>query len=152
MVINQSARTRARYTIAAGFVVVAAGSLTTLIQFLSDGELRFSSNFDIQEFAVVLSTLAALFAWWFLAQFISKVDSESQLVRKALAGLAVQQVLLAIGAFAIVILFNVISWEVVAESLSGAGSLLISLGFFTMMLTYRGDTDPSDSIDSPATI
>jgi hypothetical protein len=147
MVIEQ-ARTRARYTIVTGFVVVATGSLTMLIQWLGDGAIRYSSNFDVEEFAVAFSSLAALFAWWFLAQIIAKADPESRALRRALAGLAAQQVLLAISAFAFVAFFSVISWQIVAESLSGAGSLLISLGFLTMMLTYRGDSEAHVSIDA----
>ena len=152
MAIEQSARTRARYTIVIGFVVVAAGSLTTLIQWLVEGQLRYSSNFDIEEFAVALSSLAALFAWWFLSQVIANIHSDTQLVGSALAGLAIQQVFLAVSAFAIVFLFNAISWQLVAESLSGAGSLLISLGFLTLMLTYRGDTELLASNDAPAIV
>jgi hypothetical protein len=151
MELEQSSRIRARYTIVTGFVLVAAGALTTLIQFLADGALKLDSNFVIEEFAVTLSTVAALFAWWFLAQVVAKVDTDKKLVRRALTGLALQQVLLAISAFAIVVLFNAISWEVIAELLSGAGSLLISLGFLQMLLTYRGDAELPVSLDTPAT-
>jgi hypothetical protein len=152
MTIEQSARTRARYVIVAGFFAVAAGSLVTLTQWLAEGSLKFNSNFDIEEFAVALSSLAALFSWWFLAQVISKAGIEQRLVRRALTGLAVQQLLLAVSAFAIVFLFTAISWQVLAETLSGAGSLLISLGFLTMALTYRGDTELPVSIDTPAIV
>jgi hypothetical protein len=138
--------------IVTGFAVVAAGSLTTLIQWIGDGALRFSSNFDIEEFAVALSSLAALVAWWFLSQVIAKVGSERQLVRRALAGLAAQSLLLAVSAFAIVAIVNVITWQLVADTLSGAGSLLISLGFLTMMLTYRGDAELPVSIDTPTNV
>lgn len=152
MEFDQAARSRAQYMIATGYVVIAAGSLTILIQWIGDGALRFSSDFDIEEFAVALSSLAALVAWWFLAQVITKIGSERQLVRRALAGLAAQQVLLAISAFALIAVVNVISWQLVADSLSGAGSLLISLGFLLMMNTYRGDVELPVSIDTPTNV
>jgi uncharacterized membrane protein len=66
--------------------------------------------------------------------------------------LAAQQVLLAISAFALIAVVNVISWQLVADSLSGAGSLLISLGFLLMMNTYRGDVELPVSIDTPTNI
>jgi hypothetical protein len=152
MEIEESARTRARYMIVTGYVVVAAGSLTTLIQWIADGALRFNSAFDVEEFAVALSSLAALVAWWFLAQVIAKIGSERQLVRKALVGLVVQQLLLASSAFAFISIVNAISWQLVAESLSGTGSLLISLGFLAMMLTYRGDAELPVLSDTPTNV
>ena len=143
-------RSRARIEIVFGYGVAATGGLIGLISWLAEGNIRYSSNADVQAFASAFALLAGFVVWWFLSQLVVDSAAHRLLVRRALTALVVENLLLAIGSLAFVIEFRDLnfSWSLAGDALIGLGALLSAVGFYSLLLTFRdgyGAPRPADA-------
>ncbi|MGA7834766.1 MAG: hypothetical protein WCA31_06110 [Acidimicrobiales bacterium] len=146
----QSSRFRARVEIIVGYAVAAVGGLVGFINWASVGGLRLSSNYDVQSIAALFAYVASVAAWFFLTQMrVDNAGSQRSLLRKALWGLALEQLCVAVSVLAVVVNARDFGWSDLGLTLLGAGALLSALGFYSMLLTYRNGfagrvaTDPT---------
>lgn len=145
-------RSRARVEILFGFCVTTLGALIGLIWWLSLGSVRYSSNIDVQSFASAFAFLASLAAWWFLSQIIVESASRRSLVRRALIGLMLDELFLAIASLAFVIDYRGegLTWSLVGNGLIGLGALLSGFGFYSLRATFRDGSDVRTVLDAPS--
>jgi len=133
-------RIRARFIIVAGFTVAAIGELSSFISWISEGNLRYSSNEDVQSFAATFAVVTGALVWWFLSQIIMNDVTPQLLVRRALLSLVLEQLLLAVASLAFVAVFwqhLAFAWPVLGNTLVGLGALISAAGFYSMLRTYQ---------------
>jgi hypothetical protein len=142
-------RNRARIEIVGGFAVTALGSLTSFINWISDGGIRYSSNEDVQSFAATFAVVAGVVAWWFLSQIVMSDVTPRLLARRALRWLMLEELCLAVASLAFVIEFRrlTFAWSLFGNTLVGLGALLSAVGFFSMMRAFQNEPKILESID-----
>jgi tellurite resistance protein TehA-like permease len=146
-------RNRARFIIVGGFAVTAIGSLVSFVRWLYDGDIRYSSNEDVQYIAATFAVLAGVAAWWFLSQIVMNDATPRELARRALLALMFEELCFAVTALALVAEYGnlarnlAVSWPLVGNALIGLGALVSAIGFYSMLRTYRGDPLVLRSID-----
>jgi hypothetical protein len=146
-------RSRARIEIVFGYGVAATGGLIGLISWLAEGNIRYSSNADVQAFATAFAFVASFAVWWYLSQLVVDSASHRLLVRRALTALVVEDLLLAIASLAFVIEFRDLnfSWSLAGDALVGLGALLSAIGFYSLRLTFRDGLDTPQPADAHVT-
>ncbi len=144
-----TARDRARIEIVFGFSVTALGSLIGLIYWISEGGIRYSSNADVQSFASTFAFLAGAVVWWFLSEILTNDVTPRMLARKALLGLMLEELFIALASLAYVVEFRdlAFSWSLAGNTLVGLGALLSATGFYSMLRTYR-DAQLAQPVDN----
>ncbi len=154
MGISARHRDRARFIIVAGFVVTAIGELTSFVSWISDGDLRYSSNEDVRSFAATFAVVAGVAVWWFLSQIIANDVAPTALVRRALLSLVLEQLFLAVTSLALVAVAYwhlASSWAVQGNALVGLGALISAAGFYSMLRTYREEPNVAAETDQART-
>jgi hypothetical protein len=145
----ERSRFRAEVEIVAGYAVAAIGALIGFISWAGVGSLRYSSNFDVQAIAALFAYFAGFAGWWFLTQIaVDNAGPQRRLLRRALTGLALEQLFVAIGVLAIEVAASEFGWSNLGSTLIGAGALLSALGFCSMQLTYRDGFGERATFDS----
>ncbi len=148
---TEGSRFRARVEIVVGYAVAAVGAVIGFISWAAVGGLRFSSNFDVQEIAVVLGFFAGVAGWFFLTQIVvGDTGPQRRLLRKALWGLALEQLCVGISVLAVELDASVFGWSNLGLTLLGAGALLSALGFYSMLVTYRDGFTRQARVGTPS--
>lgn len=97
--------------------------------------------------------LASVAVWWFLTQIVMDDVTHPQLVRRALACLIVEEILLGIGPLAFVTDYRgtTLTWPLAGDSLAGLGALISAFGFVMMRRTYHESYGVAPLVDEEST-
>jgi hypothetical protein len=145
MGITAHDRNRARFVIFAGFTITALGSLISFVRWLADGDIRYSSNEDVQYIAATFAVVASVAAWWFLSQIVMNEVTPRVLARRALVALMFEELCFAVASLALVAEYGNLAhnfaagWPLAGNTLVGLGALASAIGFYSMLRTYRGE-------------
>jgi hypothetical protein len=81
--------------IVTGFALVALGAIVNFAVLVSSNYFgEANGRADLQLFAVPLSSLAALWAWWFLSKIATVESAHAPLFKRAFLGLSLQNICL----------------------------------------------------------
>jgi uncharacterized membrane protein len=143
--MNESLRTFARSTVVSGYVLIAAGVVVNFINLASTGALLLSSKEDVSLFAQVFASVAYIAAWWILTKLTLDTERQLTLIRWAFLALALQAAFASVTFLIVFDSFVHLSWETSELWGYGFGTIVVAIGFFLMMLSYRSTAPHEDS-------
>jgi hypothetical protein len=129
-------RRRARWFVASGFALFAAGSLFMLVRLARSGYFNPLATWSSLELVISnLATLVAIWAWWWLTKVDAARDDQRSFLRRAFYALAMQYLLFSvidIGQLAQVPGVTRGTWNVAPLWIEGIGTIATTVGFVMM--------------------
>ena len=131
-----------------GFAVTSLGAVLSAVAHLTSGDFASGAlKGELESLLYPASSMAAVFAWWFLSKVFVNGAEQRKLVLFALLGLAVQGLLLSTLDFIIFLPLTVLTtnWGSTVNTLEpyavAVGSALTTIGFAIMAITYPHHLD-----------
>jgi len=142
--------------VVAGFVLLALGTVITMVRFIVDGYLFTAASLSVAAESILLplSTVMAAWAWWWLTQVTAVGPSQVRAMRRGLYGLSLQYLLTFTLFVAVVLSMNssVVTVNYLVQWWSQAiGALAIAVGFFTMSRSLRASAELEPGVVVAAT-
>jgi hypothetical protein len=123
----------AQLWIVVGFALVALGGIVSFAVLVSNnyfGQGDFRAV--LQLFVVPLSSIAALWAWWFLSKIATVESAHAQLFKKAFLGLSLQNICLGLVYIDVLSVSPRIDQFTSSQWLEALGMASSAVGFFLM--------------------
>jgi hypothetical protein len=119
--------------IVVGFVLLALGGIVNFAVLVSNnyfggGNMRA----DLQLFAIPISSIAALWAWWFLCKIATTESAHAPLFKKAFLGLALQSLCLGLVFVNFLWMSPGLDKYTTSAWLEAIGQASVAIGFFLM--------------------